>query len=251
MKKFLTSVLVFFILSICILLTSLSPKQVYSASLYYRVLSEDTPFYTDTENQTPLFYLPYSYYVKILDVSGSFARVECSSDSLIAIDGFVPVDMLYEDNQTVIKPYIDLTITTATTAVLYSDKTLQFPIQYIFKNRNLHYYGSIIHGQNERLYYVGYNGKLGYVKEADVMPFDIPLHSNPLPEKEDNSNENYATDKQGEVTSKSKIGDKTLRLIIVIALGTAGLIGLFIALKNKRNTQNSTACSYYDESDYE
>ena len=252
MKKFLTvPLLLFFILQFFAFPFLTPNKKVHSASLYYRVLDDDVPFYTDVTSVAPLFYLPYSYYVKVLDVTNGLARVECSTDNLVAIDGYVPFDMLFDDGQLTTEPYLNLTITTARASTLYSDSSLSFPIQYLFKNRTLSYYGALIDGVTENVYYVGYNGRLGYVKESDVIPFDIPLHKNPLPSFDEGKGDDLGENTAEKESLNSKIGNNTLQLIILISLALAGVIGLIIAVVNKKSPQQSTACSYYDESDYE
>lgn len=252
MKKALVStIMICFIFLPYITLSLSTPKSVNAYANYYRIITLDTPFYSETNQSNALFYLPYSYYVKVLDVKDGLARVEIVSDNLLTIDGYVPFDLLYSENQTVINPYLSLSITTSSPTILYADNTLSYSIQYIFKNRQLTYYGALTENGKETLYYVGYNGRLGYVKEGDVMPFDLPLHKNPLPNLEATKPEIDPETPILSTQQKSKNASDSMRLIILACLLFAGVIGLIIALTNRRKSQTQTACSYYDESDYE
>lgn len=65
---------------------------------YMRVITEDTPFFASPSDSSPLFYLPYTYYVKVIGKSGSFTRVEINGTGYTAaLDGYVPTDMLFFD----------------------------------------------------------------------------------------------------------------------------------------------------------
>lgn len=226
------------------------PTVVAAQSPYQRIITEDTPFYSDENGVKLLFYLPYTYYVKVLSEKDGLSHVECYGlGGTAAIDGYVPSSMLFDDGLSVTNPFVILKITTAKTAVLYADAALTEPLQYVFAERELSYYGAR-NTETENLYYVGYNDRLGYVKESDVVPFLIPNHPNELtfivpeepPLKENTENQEQQTENDLSVQTN-------LRIIIIVCLIFAGIIALFIALKNK--PQKSVAAGYYDENDYE
>ncbi len=220
-----------------------SPRQVFAQSEYRRVINDTTPFYKSMLDQTPLFFLPYTYYVKIISQKDNFCHVEINGENgQTGIDGFVPTEQLFYDGQEVFSPYLNLYITTVDTAVLYSDPNLSFPIQYIFAERSLLYFGEnqSIHG---KLFYVAYNNKLGYVKESDILPFVINNHPNeltflPKPTPEEN---------QTSVQTNNDFFN--LKTIIIVCLLLAGIFALFIALSNKNNNAKKT--NYYEENDYD
>ena len=210
---------------------------------YLRVIDKTTPFYKNVYDATPLFYLPYSYYVKVIGLSAEHYHVELHGDNgQVAIDGYVPLDRLFDDDLAVNFPYLELTITTISTSVLYSDQNLSNPLQYIFPERNLYYYGEILTEQG-RLFYVGYNSRLGYVKESDVLPFVINNHPNKMP-----SNSAELPDDES-ISDAKNTGLFGLRAIIIACLIFAGIISLFIAVKFSHNKQNHL--NYYEENDYE
>ncbi len=222
--------------------THIKPVYATNQTEYLRVIDKTTPFYKNVYDNEPLFYLPFSYYVKIIGHSGDYYHIELHGDNgQVAIDGYAPAEKLFDDDLPVLSPYLELTITTVGTAVLYSDQNLSSPLQYIFAERNLYYYGEIISEQGT-LFYVGYNNRLGYVKESDVYPFIIQNHPNDLPSNSTNSPEESYSD-------TIKTDAFGLRTIIIVCLIFAGIIALFIALKGSQNKQKSF--NYYEENDYE
>ena len=169
------------ILSLCIITFSPSVIKVTADSEYRRIITSDTPFYSDGTGTELLFYLPYTYYVKVIEYGQILSHVECyGGEKSIALDGYVPTSMLYQDNLSVISPYLKKHIMTATTTVLYSDKGLSTPIQYVFSSRELVYYGQLTNFDNSIIFFVSYNNKLGYVSENSIVPFEIENHPNQL-----------------------------------------------------------------------
>ncbi len=211
---------------------------------YLRVITEDTPFYQNPSDNEPIFYLPYTYYVKALETVGDYVHVECYGQGGTAgLDGFVPVGALFDDGLTVINPFVVLEITTVNTAILYQDSALTEPLQYLFANRELKYYGAIKNGE-QSVYYVSYNNRLGYVRESDVFPFSIPNHPNELtfivPEEP-------IPDEQPQVSDEQDFF--TLKMVIIACLVFAGIMALVVALNKKPN--KAVAVGYYDDNDYE
>lgn len=246
MKKHITIIA----LSILILLTQTafsSINKTHASAVYQRVITEDTPFYKNVTDVSPLFYLPYTYYVKVLSENNGFMHVECyGTNGSPALDGYVPSGVLFNDGLTVINPYLTLTVTTAKTAVLYEDSSLTNAVQYLFSDRELQYLGAYPTPQGN-IYYVGYNGRLGYVKEEAVIPFTITNHPNELTfiTPEEPPEEPPVKDDETPIAEDYF----EIKIIIIACLIFAGLIALFIALKQKPKT--NTAASYYDENDYE
>ena len=137
--------------------------------------------------------------------------------------------------------YPQIKIQTAKSTALYQDSDTKILIQYLFAQRELCFYGTI-KNQSEYVYFVEYNGNLGYVKESDVSPFTIPNHPNPLsfiPEE---------TPPPIEEPTTSNDSVDTLRIIIIASLIFAGLSGLVVVIKKRPSVPVNT---YYDENDYE
>ena len=259
MKKTFTSFKMLRVLALVVLLgTAFSaifgnlpaenPLKAYAieSGEYLRIITDDTPFYADKSAETPLFYLPYTYYVRVISRGELFSHVEYGSGGA-AIDGFVPTGKLFYDGLPVENPFPDVKTLTANTAVLYKTAALSDTVQFVFEGRELYLYGKYPSPQGKILYYVGYNDKLGYVKEEDILPFTIKNHPNELtflpPEPEPVP--------EPETTPEEKQKDPvfTLRIAIFAVLGLAGVIALIVALNKK--PKPSPAASYYDENDYE
>ncbi len=217
-----------------------------SAPEYLRVINEVTPFYADGEGVELLFYLPYTYYVKTIELGEILSHVECyGEDGSILIDGYAPTEMLFDDGLPVTNPYPSITVTTAYSSVLYSDSELSSPLQYVFAGRELCFYGKLSYKNSQTIYFVGYNGKLGYITESAIEPFIMPLHPNALTFLDtENSPEEIVNN--GAESKNSLTG---IRVIIIVCLISAGVIALLLCLKKKPKTE--PAVSYYDENDYE
>ena len=211
---------------------------------YLRVITTDTPFYAEKAATSPLFYLPYTYYVRAIENGDYFTRVEYGNDGF-TIDGYVPSDKLYFDGLAVDNPFPQTEVFTAKTATLYKDAALQIAVQYIFEARKLYLYGGFLSPQNEPVYYVCYNNKLGYVKEEDITPFVISNHPNELTFLTQDSGETEP-EPQEKATENSTL---TLRVAIIAILALAGFFALFFSIGKKSKT--SAAAGYYDENDYE
>lgn len=250
MKKFTYTFLIVVFCATSILFPFVSfnsiTMKVHADTKYLRVINENTVFYLNANESSPLFYLPYTYYVKPIGISGEFTHVEWCGAGGVALDGYVKTAELFNDNLDVSNPYLSLNITTCTTAVLYSDAAAVTPIQYIFPERAMRYYGNYsTNGIN--VFYVEYNGKLGYVKETEVHPFLVANHPNELtfiPKEPEQTPDNDTPEIQSPENDLL-----SLKIIIVICLLFAGIVALFIALKQKPNQKSNAG--YYDENEYE
>lgn len=219
------------------------------SSEYLRVINENTPFFSDKTTDTPLFYLPYTYYVRVLERGDVYTHVEYAVKGS-AIDGYVPTEKLFDDGLTVSKPFPSVIVTTAETAVLYKDNALTSPLQYVFEGRSLYYYGKYVSLQGKTIYYVNYNDRLGYIKEESLVPFSIPTHPNELTFLSTNETEADAVATE-ETKANANESESTfnIRIAILIVLGLAGIIALVVALGKR--PKPSPAASYYDENDFE
>ena len=238
----------FFILLINVFIIpifSLNVMPVRALSPYLRVITTDTPFYSNQNSDKPLFYLPYTYYVRVIREELNFYYVEYGDGKdMPCIDGYVPKEMLFDDGLSAISRYPSITIKTSNHAILYLDTNKNTALQYVFKDRELTFYGIYTDDSGETLYYVSYNNKLGYVSEEDVIPFTIPNHPNDLtfiPKEEEKVEDPPPTIDQPKNTT-------TLRYLIIGCLALAGIFALVIAFNKK---PSSKQISYYEESEYE
>ena len=223
----------------------LSVKTVKAEGSYLRVITEDTPFYLSQADTSPLFFLPYTYYVKVIREEVDFYYVEYGEgNDMPCIDGYVPKDMLFDDSLSAQSRYPFLTLTTSASSTLYEDVNKNKTLQYVFKDRELIFYGTNFSSNGETLYFVSYNNKLGYVSEEDIIPFTIPNHPNPLTFIKE---ETPPSSKPIETPEKDN-GTSTLRYLIIGILAFAGIFAMIIVFKGKPNTKTN---GYFDENEYE
>ena len=237
-----------FMLAVIITLCSFSfnVKPAYADALFARITTENTPFYPTESSTQPLFYLPYTYYVKVLRSGEQFTHVECYGDGdTAAIDGFVPTEMLFFDGLSVQNPFVVLQLTTVNTAVLYEDAALTKQTQYIFENRKLNYYG-FVETSSGKAYFVSYNDRLGYIKETDVYPFSIPNHPNELTFLTPEVPETPPIENSPQQSGSDFFG---LKVAIIICILFAGVVALFFALSKRPDKK--IAATYYDDNEYE
>lgn len=227
----------------------LPAKSAYAEVSYLRIINENTPFYSKSTDSKPLFFLPYTYYVKVLETGADYTHVECKpSGNAPAIDGYVPSDMLFSDGLTVTEPYVNVNVKTATTALLFSDYSLSTPLQYVFPEREMNYYGKYVNESGYIVYFVNYNNRLGYVKESDIYPFSFSNHPNELTFIKQDSP--LVENQQATNTPSSNVDTTfSIKIIIIACLIFSGIVGLIFAIKHK--PAQSSAVTFYDENDYE
>lgn len=213
---------------------------------YMRVVDSNTPFYQDNLGNNLLFYLPKTYFVNVLGKDGDFFHVECyGSGNTPLLDGYVPISNLQEFNSFVESPFLSLTVSTASSCILYKNSTLTEQSQYVFENRTLHYYGVLPVDGGENLIFVFYNGKIGYVKESCLYPFSVPNHPEPInPSTSINNLEQIAPPTSNDTSFNG------IKIAIIICLGLAGIVALGFALK-KKNRRSQAAATFLDDNDYE
>lgn len=150
------------------------------AAEYLRVEKEGVVFYESADELSPLFFLPYSYYVKKCGEAGDFYHVEAYGENgTPAIDGYVKKSDVNVANSPV-SPFLSLSVLTETSSALYETPALSTVAQVVFKNREVAYYGDYVSDSGARLYYVYYNGKTGYLQEDALAPFTVPAHPTPV-----------------------------------------------------------------------
>ncbi|MBQ8197236.1 MAG: hypothetical protein IJZ73_04160 [Clostridia bacterium] len=210
---------------------------------YARVIDDKTPFYSDEDGVNALFYLPYTYYVKVLNNSGLLTHVEYGFDTDTLFDGYVPTDKLFFDDLSVDTPFPTVTLSAEKTVTLFDDKNCTKNLQYVFSGRKMKFLG---HVENNGIYlcYVEYNGTTGYVKEEDLAPYSIPNHKNPLTflPQEDDKNLNLSINGNND--------NLVLKILIIACLLGAGIVALFTAFRKKPSSSIAVS-GYYDENDFE
>ena len=233
MNSFIKKSFVFFLIFYIFIFSISFPKITYKAYAedgYYRVISDGVMFYSSPSKSDALFELPVSYYVKKIGESADFLHVECYGANQLTplLDGYVLKADVTKSNA--INPYLSFTVTTAKSAVLYEDSSLLSPLQYVFKSRTLGYYGQVKQADGSYAYYVTYNNKIGYVKEEDLLPFNVPLHETPLTES------SAQEDLTSVFETKSEKSTNGLKIFVIVAIIIASIIILaLIVIPERKN----------------
>ncbi len=241
MKKFIIKSVNFFISILFVLVfISLTPTKVFASSEnYYRVINETTPFFSDVGATSPLFYLPYTYYVNVIGETEDMFHVEIGSNFTALIDGYTYKSALFKDDLPVTSPYPEIKVIIKSITVFYGDANLTEEIRYLFKDRLTDYFGKLeVNG--ETVFCVGYGGTLGYVKETAVYPFDVPYHENELTFLKKDEEEKIPAGQKTDVGFAFKIG-------VISCLFLAGAVGLFFAVKKKRPPLDAVDGDYENE----
>lgn len=233
------------LLAALILIAPAVPRKTYAAAKYGRAITENVGFYKNPDATGLLFYLPYTYYVRITEEGAAVSRAELfyAGGATPVIDGYVYTDTLYYESAEPVSPFYELTLTTASTAPFYADSACVNVLRYIFENRKLSCYGSVP-GTGGVMYFVEYNGQLGYVKEENVMPFTFTKHPTPLPEPEIPDD---PVPEEPAKTGKSGLS-KGLKIAVIVAVSLAALTILAYALKPEKKHKEA---AFYDDNDYD
>ena len=228
-KKSFVFFLIFYIFVLAIELPNVTLK-AHAEDVYYRVIKEEVTFHSSPSKSDALFELPISYYVKRIGETSDFLHVECYGANQLTplLDGYVLKSEVTKSDA--VNPYLSFTVTTAKSAVLYEDSSLQTPLQYVFKSRTLGYYGQIKQADGSYAYYVTYNNKIGYVKEEDLLPFNVPMHETPLVES------SFAPNKENVFTTDSEKSADGLKIFVIVAIIIASVIILaLIVIPERKN----------------
>ncbi len=240
MKK----LLLFFCCLAVITASALTPFSVNADTKYLRVIDKSTPLFLNENMDDVVCYLPYTYYVALLNELDDCYHVEVFSKNAPSIDGFVKKEQLFYDGLSVNSPCPDVTLSTIEHAPLYADASFSVTQTFIFADRNLSFYGFIKDEQGAFTYLVSYGNKIGYIKEEYVCPFTIENHQNPLTfiKQEDKVT---VTDSNAETPNDNAF---VFRILVIVCLILAGIIALSLTIKPKKRKDKN---HYYDENEYE
>lgn len=109
MKKFILSALLPFLYFICAaLLPAARPAAKAEEASYACIRSEDVYLYSEENDKSGLFILPYSYYVKVLSAGVRYAYVEYLSDgpNTRKLTGYCKTSDLTFVDYTPVRPYL-------------------------------------------------------------------------------------------------------------------------------------------------
>ena len=184
MKKSILVLIAMFILSFFPVFAAAPHYDVTAAggaARYSRILNENVVLYMDSSLAVPWFTLPYSYYVKVISINGSSAKVEYRGDnpSKPSAKGYISTDELniVEDEPSVLYP--SLTLTVNQTCMLFKDSDFTFS-ETLTQNSTVDFYGTITRPNGEKYVYglattTSGDKYLGYAPISAVFSFTVPV----------------------------------------------------------------------------
>ena len=144
---------------------------------YACVLSEGTYLYAEQSEESGLFLIPNTYYVRILEQGAEYSYVEYAADSGLykAVRGYCKSEALTPVDFTPARPFVNLTVSLTyrlegTSALVGGDLALV--------TVEAAYYGDYTVGSAQYCY-VCANGKFGYVPRPEIS---YELNDDYLPE---------------------------------------------------------------------
>lgn len=244
---------IFLFLTIILIVPNTFFAKAQSSKNYYRVITEDANFYESSSMQSTLFYLQYTYYVNVIAEVGELYQIEVyGGENSPSFIGYTKKENLYKDDFEITSPYPNASVKTCCSTILYNDTNYLNKQVYLFPERSFTYYGKNYDSVGNVLYLIGYEDKVGYVKESSLYPFSIDNHPNELTflKKEPVEQVNGADTEIVEDNTKPKTDENTLLKVgIICSLIVAGGLGLYVVLRKKEHPQRKV--SYYDENEYE
>ena len=239
-------ILIIFCILFYIFLLPLSYKTVNAnGKTYYRILKENAYIYADVNLTSPMFIIPYTYYVKAENVSGTTARVvygDENSDYPVII-GYMPLTDLTLSDITPINPYAVIKVSTNVSDILFNDVNKKKAYFNIPSETFMIYYGEIKDSNFNTLCMVYCKNKLGYIDKTSLNSFKIEQNSDPLPSIKE---EPTTPSDGGNLLAPSSALGENLQIVIIVGISTiciSVVYALFRPTKNKTTKQNE----YFEE----
>lgn len=162
------------------------PKKIaYADTEYARILNEQTPFYSDPGCQMLKFYLPFSYYVRVVKLGSDCIRVAYMENATApAREGYIKTCDFFPCDYAPENPYPAVNLSLKSDEVLFSTPQADDPRVVLPAGEQACFYGSIDLG-GEVFYYVYSGAYVGYVRKRAFSEHVIPNHPNPLPKEEE------------------------------------------------------------------
>ncbi|MBR4419611.1 MAG: hypothetical protein IKT32_01910 [Clostridia bacterium] len=236
-------------------ITARAPTKVKASEIKWaRIVSDKTPFYSDYSCSMIKFYLPKTYFLKVVNAGNDLTRVIYmdDSDELPFREGYVKTCDLELFDGVPQNPYPEIEIQLLSDEVLFADSNKQYPKTVLSANSTAIYYGEL--DQNgESFYYIYSNGYLGYARKNAFKPFEIPPHELPMhtqnPEESDSAvNAPTSAGGQNGMQVVTTV-DTTMKVIITIAVALISVSVIYLLFRPRQSTQQRVI-AFSDEEDF-
>lgn len=244
------AVIVLFVLSLAFSVTiNALPNQAKANLQYAMVIEHDVALYSDASCRYVKFYLPYSYFVKIIEVGTDYSRVTYMDDmdNCPRCEGYVKniyLDFSFDAPE---NPYPQVTVTAISDEVLFSDLANKKPKEVILSNNKAVYFGNITY-EGEKFFYVYAQNQVGYVRENGFSQLELKEH--PLAPKKTPLDDTKLTptSTKDTKTNTSLLSEKSYQPMIIILIVLSALLLLYFILR--QSPQKAEHSFYRDEDDF-
>lgn len=218
---------------------------------YSRILTDDVVLYIDSSLTIEWFTLPVGYYVKVLSVGHTSAKVEYKSDnpSRPSAKGYVLIEHVNIVDEVPSVLYPSLTLTVNQNCMLFKDVDMTIS-ETVTQNSTIDYYGLLKKANGEEFIY-GYvttasgDKYVGYLPSSAVYGFSPPS----LPIRENvESTEQVVTESQIQPV-KNGLGN-SIQLVIIIAVSFVAISIVYLLFKpspQKASDEVISSDDFYDE----
>lgn len=207
---------------------------------YGRILTEDAGFYSDKGDNFK-FYIPYSYYVKILSIGELYTKVSYGyeDNKYPIITGYVYNEDLRLSEHIPTAPFAVITLTVISDGVLFGNIDLTEQKVGICSGKQVFYYGDAYATNGEDLCYVCCDGYLGYMRTSCFSPFTIKLNPDPI----ETSESDESIDSGNGSVKPSVFKNDKIQLMIIACVSVVAVSIVYLLFKPqdtrlKNNTQD-------------
>ncbi len=213
-----------------------------SAALYTyaRVVVSDAVFYADRSLSLPRFFLPESYFVRVISIDSDVCRVAYMDGAARPVkEGYVKTVALSFVAETPPVIYPDITLSVKNEEVLFSDLTSFTPRAVLSTSSSAVYYGETTFG-GETYVYVYASGYVGYVRKSGFSPFSVPLLSDYRRVTEESSaSSSQSGSSSSQNSEKSALGADTGKIAVIAAALIAVVSLVFIVTRPSKKNANA------------
>lgn len=220
---------------------------------YSRVLGENVILYMDSSMTMPWFTLPYSYYVKVISVSGTAAKVEYrGGTSKPSAKGYIDVSELNIVDETPPVIFPNLALTVNQNCMLYKDTDFTIA-ETVTQNSTADFYGILVRPNGEKFIYslvttTSGDKYVGYMSINAVSEFTIPV----LKVETEKSDESLGTDPVSAKDNAARTGNG-LQLAIIIAVSAVAISIVYLLFRPSgkgRAKDEAITSNEFDDNDY-
>ena len=246
MKKFTAYLLI----TVNIFITQLLTVSSLTASAdggYARIETDSATLFADASLLVPLFTLPKSYYVKVVDSGGEKTRVTYMSDGQApAIEGYVRTVNISFIDITPTNPFPDLKLSVATDDILFSDPEDQKPKCVLSKGSAAVYYGETTKF-GETFVYVYAKNNVGFVRKSSFSEYTLSSHPDYIRETAEKQSVLESASATADSISKTENSSADTSKVIIIALLIIGVLCIVFLLFKKEDAKSASSAFFRDD----